>query len=176
MLVKLDKKKGESPGKNEAEKQESYILAALMKIKGLFYTLIGILFCSTLLTNCTSKTNPEEKTPEVMVPNKAKDLASATEAINSRCPLRVDSESRLDSVLFSMEGQLVYYYTLPNKVSSGINPPAFTAFLLPKIIENVRTNPDLKMHRDSLVTMVFNYLDGNGAFITEFMVGPDVYR
>ncbi len=142
-----------------------------MKNTGLLYALMGLSLCMILQTGCTGKTSPEETNSE-----KPRTLASATAFINDRCPEVVDPETRLDSVLLSQEDQLIYYYSLPNKVSSGINPPAFTAFLLPKIIENVRTNPDLKMHRDSLVTMVFNYLDGNGAFITEFMVGPDVYR
>lgn len=88
----------------------------------------------------------------------------------------VDPETRLDSVLLSPEGQVYYYYTLPNKVSSGINPSSFTAFLLPGIIENVRYNPDLRMHRDSSLTFIFNYTGRGGALITEFMVGPERYK
>lgn len=88
----------------------------------------------------------------------------------------VDTETRLDSVRLSRENQLSYYYTLPNKESSGINPSAFNAFLLAGIIDNVRSNPDLRMHRDSSITFVFNYRGRNGKLITEFSVGPERYR
>ncbi len=145
------------------------ILAALMRITGIFYALIGISLCMTLQTGCAGGTRPEETIPE-------KTLATATNVLNARCPEMVDKETRLDSVLLSQEGHLVYYYTLPNKDEPGINPMAFTAFLLPAIIDNVRSNPDLKMHRDSSITMVFIYRDRNGEFVTEIPLAPERYR
>ena len=107
---------------------------------------------------------------------KPETLASATELINERCPEWVDSESRLDSVLLSQEGEVYYYYTLPNREGRGINSSSFTAFLLPEIIDNVRSNPDLRMHRDSSLTFIFNYTGRGGEFITEFKVGPERYK
>ena len=132
---------------------------------------MGLALCITLQTACTGNTTPEETTPA-----KPNTLASATELINDRCPEVVDPETRLDSVLLSRENQLNYYYTLPNKEGRGINPSAFTAFLLTGIIDNVRSNPDLRMHRDSSITFVFSYRDRNGELITEFSVGPERYR
>ncbi len=132
---------------------------------------MGLAICITLQTACTGN-----RTPEETVPAKPNTLASATELINDRCPEMVDPETRLDSVLLSRENQLSYYYTLPNKGSRGINPNSFTAFLLPGIIDNLRSNPDLRMHRDSSITFVFNYRGRNGELITEFSVGPERYR
>ena len=142
-----------------------------MKIAKISYALMGLAICITLQTACTGNTSPEET-----LLSKPTTLASATELINDRCPEMVDSETRLDSVLLSQENQLSYYYTLPNKEGSGINPSAFNAFLLPGIVENVRSNPDLRMHRDSSITFVFNYRGRNGELITEFSVGPGRYR
>ena len=88
----------------------------------------------------------------------------------------VDPESRLDSVLLSNGDHLTYYYTLTERDKLDINPAAFKAYLLPGIIDNIRSNPELRMHRDSSVTVVFNYLDRNGELITEFSVGPERYR
>ncbi len=107
---------------------------------------------------------------------KPKTLASATELINERCPEMVDPESRLDSVLLSREGDVYFYYTLPSRKSSAINPSSFTAFLLPGIIENLRYNPDLRMHRDSSLTFIFNYTGSGGKLVTEFVVGPERYK
>ena len=142
-----------------------------MKIAEISYALMGLALCITLQTACTGN-----RTPEETVPAKPNTLASATEIINDRCPEMVDPETRLDSVLLSREGQLIYNYTLPNQESRGINPNSFTAFLLPGIIDNLRSNPDLRMHRDSSITFVFNYRGRNGKLITEFSVGPERYR
>jgi len=142
-----------------------------MKIAKISYALMGLAICITLQTACTGNTTPEET-----LPAKPTTLASATALINDRCPEMVDPETRLDSVLLSRENQLSYYYTLPNKGSRGINPNSFTAFLLPGIIDNLRSNPDLRMHRDSSITFVFNYRGRNGKLITEFLVGPERYR
>jgi len=132
---------------------------------------MGLAICMTLQTACTGNTSPEET-----LPAKPTTLASATKLINDRCPEVVDPQTRLDSVLLSRGNKLSYYYTLPNKESGGINPSAFNAFLLTEIIDNVRLNPDLRMHRDSSITFVFNYRDRNGELITEFSVGPERYR
>jgi hypothetical protein len=142
-----------------------------MKITGILFTLLGLSLCMTLHTGCTGKTSSEETSS-----TKPRTLASATELINDRCPEWVDSESRLDSVLLSKEGEVYYYYTLPNKESRGINPSSFTAFLLSEIIENIRSNPDLRMHRDSSLTFIFNYTGRGGDLITEFKVGPERYK
>ena len=142
-----------------------------MKITEIFYALMGLALCITLQTACTGNTTPVET-----LPTKPNTLASATELINDRCPEMVDPETRLDSVSLSQENQLIYYYTLPNKESRGINPSAFHAYLLTEIIENVRSNPDLRMYRDSSITFIFNYRGRNGGLITEFPLGPEIYR
>jgi len=142
-----------------------------MKIEKVSYALMGLALCITLQTACTGNTSKEETNPA-----KPTTLASATKLINDRCPEVIDSETRLDSVWLSQENQLIYYYSLPNKEGSSINPSAFQAYLLTGIIDNVRSNPDLRMHRDSSIIFVFNYRGRNGEFITEFSVGPERYQ
>jgi hypothetical protein len=142
-----------------------------MRINRTLFAFAAISFCMALQTGCTGKAALEETNQE-----RTHTLASATEEINKRCPEWVDTESRLDSVKLLQKKQLHYYYTLPNKENASIGSNAFTAFLLPKIIENIHYNPDLKMHRDSGVVMYFIYHDRNGELITEFSVGPERYR
>jgi hypothetical protein len=129
--------------------------------------LISILF----LTGCTG--NRDAELPLPWVPQ---DLAEATKKINDKCPEMVDPETRLDSVLLSDEGELVYYYTLPNRDGRAIDAIAFEAYMMPEIIENVHYNPRLSMHRDSSVTMVFNYRDRAGEPIVTFSLHPHQYR
>jgi len=139
-----------------------------MKISRIVYTLIVISFSLALHPACTVKTNGELPAPQGPAT-----LAEATEVFNKRCPEIVDPETRMDSVKLSLDNIMTFYYTLPNMANSSIDPKAFSAYLMPGVIENIKSNPDLKMHRDSSVTMVFNYRDRNGEQITEFSVGPN---
>lgn len=132
--------------------------------------LLGFSLMLLLQVACTGNPDPVESLPWI-----PKDLASAAEQMNSKCPEMVDPESRLDSVLLVKE-ELSFYYTLPNKDKSGIGGPAFRAYLMPGIIDNIRTNPRMEMFRDSSITMIFNYRDRSGELITEFSVEAKHYR
>ena len=134
--------------------------------------VLGIFLLSVLIiSGCTG--NRDADLPLPWVPQ---DLAAATKKINDKCPEMVDPETRLDSVLLSDEGELVYYYTLPNRETGTIDPIAFEAYLLPEIIENVRYNTHLSMHRDSSITIVFYYRDKAGEPITSFSLHPNQYQ
>jgi hypothetical protein len=132
--------------------------------------LMGFSLMLLLQPACTEKKKPVDDLPWI-----PKNLASAAEIIDSRCPEMVDPESRLDSVLLLPDG-LSFYYTLPNKLKEAIPSTAFKAYLLPGIINNIRTNPRMEMFRDSSVVMLFDYRDRNGELITKFSVEPDHYR
>lgn len=150
---------------------ESYILTTHMKTNGNYLTLAGLTLGIILMTGCGRKSKNE-----MWIPEKARNLASATAYINERCPEMVDVETRLDSVLLSQEGELVFFYTLPKRESPTIDPVAFEAFMMPEILDNIRTNPDLRMHRDSSLTMVFIYRGSKGERIAELSLGPEYYR
>lgn len=141
-----------------------------MKSASFIFALLGISFIIFLQAACTGNKEPMEELPWIPT-----DLASATKIINDRCPEWVDPESRLDSVLLLPEG-LTFYYSLPNKLRSTFDPKAFKAYLIPVIIDNIQGNYNLTMHRDSSLTMFFTYLDGNGDFITEISVEPEMYQ
>lgn len=129
--------------------------------------LVGILIVADLI---------RPKKTDHSIPWVPQDLDAATEILNRNCPEMIDPETRLDSVIFSEEGQLFYYYTLTEREESKIDPTAFTAYMIPEVISNVRKNPYLKMHRDSSVTIVFDYRDRDGVFVAEFFIGPKDYR
>jgi len=141
-----------------------------MRIIRTVFVLAGLFLLLALQSGCKRKNYIEEGLPWV-----PKNLGEATALINDKCPEWVDSESRLDSVLLLPEG-LTFYYSLPNKVKSTFDVNAFKAFLLPEIIDNIQTNYRLQMHRDSSITMIFNYLDRGGELVTEFSVKPEIYK
>ena len=142
-----------------------------MSISKCIFVLLGIALGISLLTGCKGK---DKWTPEDGLPWIAKDLASATALINNNCPEWVDPETRLDSVSLFRDS-LTFYYSLPNKVRNTFNTEAFTAYLLPGIIDNIQSNTRLKMHRDSSIAMIFFYRDRHGEFVTSFTVGPERY-
>ncbi len=148
-----------------------FILAVHMKTAGLVCTLLGLSLCLALQTGCKGKARAED-----WIPEKNRNLVSATAYLNDGCPEMVDADTRLDSVFLSQEGYLSFFYTLPGREYTSISSTAFYAYMMPEIIDNVRTNRDLKMHRDSSLTMVFNYRDRNGVQITKLIVEPDKYK
>jgi len=135
-----------------------------MKKTGLFFTLMGTALFLLIQTSC--KTDP--------VP--VKSLASETSLLNGKCPEMVDEETRLDSVVLSTEGKLVYFYTMTQRTSESVNGQVFKAYLIPAILKNVRYNGSLRMFRDSSVSMDFNYRDRNGVFVTEISIEPAQYQ
>lgn len=141
-----------------------------MKSFRILYVLAGLFLLLALLNGCKPKNYVEEGLPWV-----PKNLAESTELLNRNCPEWIDPESRLDSVVLSPEG-LTFYYSLPNKLRSTFNADAFKAYLLPEIIDNIQTNYRLKMHRDSSIIMIFNYLDQDGELITDITVKPAGYE
>lgn len=130
---------------------------------------LGLSILMLLQPACSGRREPVDSLPWI-----PRDLASSARVLNERCPEMIDPESRLDSVLLLEEG-LYFYYSLPNKDRASIAPAAFTAYLIPGIVDNVQTNPRMAMFRDSSVVMLFRYLDRNGELITEFTVGPERY-
>ena len=156
--------------------RERDILAAQMKNNYFLIALLGLILSLTLQKGCTGNLKPARGPSEGISTAPKNTLAWATERINSSCPVWVDEDSRLDSVILSPDKQIVYYYTLPFRKKADIHPTAFEAYLMPRLIENIHYNAELKMHRDSSVTVVFNYTDQNGELITEFSVGPEYYK
>jgi hypothetical protein len=140
-----------------------------MKTTGMLYAVVGMALVIMLQIGCTGKGNREYTGP-------VKTLAMATERINRACPEMVDGDTRLDSVFLSSGGHLSYYYTLINREKSTIDEVAFKAYLIPRILNNVHSNVDLKIHRDSSVIMDFLYLDKNGEFVTEITIKPEQYK
>ena len=145
-----------------------------MKINRILYYFVAMTVLVTLQTGCAGETNPEKKRSEKAIP--VRSLATVTAKLNSRCPEMIDEDTRLDSILLTQEGHLSYNYTLFKQDKRAINETAFQAYLIPRILDNVHFNRDLKMYRDSSVTMVFNYRDRNGELITEFSLGPEKYQ
>ncbi len=104
-----------------------------------------------------------------------KAMMQAASELNKSCPIMVDQDTRLDNALALPENIFQYNYTLVNLDKSEVNIDTVKKYVEPGLINNVKTNPDLKTYRDNKVTMAYNYRDKNGVFILKINVTPDQY-
>lgn len=108
-------------------------------------------------------------------PSFDKVMMQAASKINESCPIMIDQDTRLDNVIALPDNILQYNYTLVHWVKDSIDLKAFEDHMQPMILNNVRTNPDLKIYRDNRTTMAYNYRDMNGEFITKISITADQY-
>ncbi len=108
-------------------------------------------------------------------PSFDKAMMKAASELNKNCPIMVDKETRLDNAVALPNHVFQYNYTLLNMVKDSINIQQFEAYMKPIILNNVKTNPDLKAYRDNKITMDYYYKDMHGVFITKISITADQY-
>jgi hypothetical protein len=105
-----------------------------------------------------------------------KQLVSASSEVNKLCPVMVDSETRLDNTVALPENVFQYNYTLINMAKDDIDVEQLKTTVEPAIINNVKTNPDVKTFRDNNITMAYYYYDKNNLFLFKIIVKPEQYK
>ena len=108
-------------------------------------------------------------------PSFDKVMMQAASEINKTCPIMVDEYTRLDNAVALPDNIFQYNYTLVNITKEEVNLDTVRKYIEPGIINNVKTNPDLKIYRDNKTTMRYYYKDKNGEFVHKFSVTPDQY-
>jgi hypothetical protein len=109
-------------------------------------------------------------------PSFDKAMMDVASELNKSCPIMVDSETRLDNTVALPNNAFQYNYTLINLDKSEVIIDTVKKYLEPGIINNVKTNPDLKIYRDNKTTMIYYYKDKNGEFVYKLSVTPDMYK
>ena len=100
-------------------------------------------------------------------------LVQASQYMNARLPMNVDSSTRWDTTAPGPGNCLTYYYTLVNVSKREIDPEEIIAKMKPKILLNYRTSPDMKVFRDNHVTLRYMYRDKFGETVTVIEVSPN---
>ncbi len=88
----------------------------------------------------------------------------------------VDKETRLDNAIALPNNIFQYNYTLINIDKSQIDEATVKNAMTPGLINNVKTNPELRLYREHKTTLAYNYRDKNGSFILKISVTPDLYQ
>jgi hypothetical protein len=102
-------------------------------------------------------------------------MMEAASEINKSCPMMVDQDTRLDNAVALPANIFQYNYTLVNLEKAKTDVSQIENYLTPILINNVKTNPDMKINRDNKTTMGYYYKDRNGEFLFKILVTPELY-
>jgi hypothetical protein len=96
--------------------------------------------------------------------------------VNRICPKMIDNETRLDSASVPKEKTFSYYYTLVNRAKKDIDIASARQILTPNLIQNIRTNEQLRFMRENQVVFIYSYADKNGSKVLDIQVSPYDYK
>ena len=103
-------------------------------------------------------------------------LHEACLTINRQLPVMVDDDTRLDSMSSFPSRVLRYHYTLLASEEGELDPKALQNFLQPKIIQNIRTSPDMRLYKEEKVTFHYCYKDREGRLVLQLTIAPPMYE
>lgn len=105
-----------------------------------------------------------------------KALTQTANRLNKECPIYVDKETRLDSVIALPNKILQYNYTFVNYLKKDLLMTYIKKNLEPDLTKLVKTNQELKSFRENGVIMNYNYNDKKGEFLLKISITPQMYK
>ncbi len=103
-------------------------------------------------------------------------LAEAASNINKSLPKMVDKVTQFDHAAALPGKVLQYDYTLVGIEAGQLDRDKFDQLLKPKLLDTIRTNPDLATLRQLGVTFIYNYRDKDGAPVGRYTFAPADYQ
>jgi hypothetical protein len=105
-----------------------------------------------------------------------KNLMEIASELNKTCPVMVDSITRFDNATALPDKVFQYNYSILSVSKGSIDAEGLKAYLSPRILNDVKTNPGMKFVRDNKVTVNYSYKDINGIFLFLIAVKPEDYQ
>ncbi|NLN95809.1 MAG: hypothetical protein GX128_06545 [Bacteroidales bacterium] len=105
-----------------------------------------------------------------------KQMIQIASELNKSCPIMVDAETQLDNTVALPDNTFQYNYTLVSMERATLDISELENYLQPIILNNIKTNPDLKTFRDNDVIMAYNYKDKNGEHLFKLTFKPEIYK
>ena len=105
-----------------------------------------------------------------------KGLLKEVEKGNKACPIVFDDIMRIDSFSMPQSKTFMMHITGFDMVKEEANYDTIRKYIDPNLLENIRTNPQLKSARNSKITFVHTFNDMNGEIFYEYIVTPDMYK
>lgn len=152
----------------------------LLKIKTKTYCNLIFAFIVLLILNqCNSETANSNnkyinKSGEI---NYDKILSDIVNECNKKCPILLDKETQWDNAIYLSSPYIFQYnYSLFNMEKTGVDTAALIGYLTPRLINNARTNPDMKAFLESKVNLSYVYKDKNGEYLFKVFITPQLYE
>ena len=109
-------------------------------------------------------------------PSIDKQLSEMASEMNKTCPMNVDEYTTLKNVVALPNKTVQYNYILVGITKAEVKLDTVKKYLFPGVLQNVKTNPGMKLFRDNKVTLNYYYSDKDGKFVTEYIVKPEMYE
>ena len=103
-------------------------------------------------------------------------MMQSVKELNKTCPLQVDAETRMDSVMILPNHIYQYNYSLVNIEKANIDVNKLKTVLEPNILNFVKTNPQMKIIRDNKTIINYFYRDKAGNYLLTISVRPEQYQ
>lgn len=88
----------------------------------------------------------------------------------------VDEFVTLDSITQIDAKTVQYNHTLVQFTKAEVNLDTVNKYIFSAVLENIKTNPDLKQFRENNVSFNYLYNDKEGIFIYTYKVNPEMYK
>ncbi len=105
-----------------------------------------------------------------------KQMMIVANELNKNCPLMIDAETRMDNSIALPGNVFQYHYTLLTTEKTMVDTLEFKNYMEPNIINQIKTNPQMKLFRDNKITMNYLYRDKNAEYISLISITPDKYK
>ena len=105
-----------------------------------------------------------------------KQLMTIASELNKTCPIVIDAQTQLDNSIALPNNTFQYNYTLVAMEKYSVDTNEFKAYMKPIILEQVKTNPQMKLFRDNEVIINYLYRDKNKQYIALIAITPNMYK
>lgn len=135
-----------------------------MKRLSKFLLILSVSVIGFIFTQCSNKNSAVDE-----------HLKVAATALNERCPMTIDPETRLDSAKAHPEKLFVFHYSLLVD-GAFMDTVVFKSAMASSLINNVMTNKDMAYYRDNEVTLYYQYNDENKKYLCRIAITPKDYK
>lgn len=105
-----------------------------------------------------------------------KQLMNTAKEINKSCPIYIDKDTRLDNTISGPGKTLAYNYTLVNLQVNEVDIEALKGYIRPRILNIIKTLPEMKDMRENGVTFIYRYSYKNSIYAFDLKITPNDYR
>lgn len=96
--------------------------------------------------------------------------------LNKSCPIMIDNATRFDNAVALPDKVFQYNYTIVSAVKDSINIEYLKNYIEPRILNTVKTQPEMKFLREHKTTFNYSYKDKDGVFLFMISVKPEQYE